>query len=154
MARGVNKVILIGNLGKDPEIRYTQSGTAVANFTMATTESWGGKDGQERQEKTEWHNIVVWARLAEICNQYLSKGRQVYIEGRIQTRKWEDRDGNTRYTTEIVAQNMQMLGSRGDSDFGDGGGDGGGGGGGGGMSAPPLTKSLNCVYCSVESCGR
>ena len=115
MARGVNKVILIGNLGKDPEIRYTQSGTAVANFTIATTESWGGKDGQEKQEKTEWHNIVAWARLAEICNQYLSKGRQVYIEGRIQTRKWEDRDGNTRYTTEIVAQNMQMLGGRGDS---------------------------------------
>jgi len=131
MARGVNKVILIGNLGKDPEIRYTQSGTAVANFTIATTESWGGKDGQEKQEKTEWHNIVAWARLAEICNQYLSKGRQVYIEGRIQTRKWEDRDGNTRYTTEIVAQNMQMLGSRDDSGFG---GDGGGGGGGGGAS--------------------
>lgn len=132
MARGVNKVILIGNLGKDPEIRYTQSGTAVANFTLATTESWGGKDGQERQEKTEWHNIVAWARLAEICNQYLSKGRQVYIEGRIQTRKWEDRDGNTRYTTEIVARDMQMLGSRGDSDF-----NGGGGGGGGGMSDDP-----------------
>ncbi len=132
MARGVNKVILIGNLGKDPEIRYTQSGTAVANFTVATTESWGGKDGQERQEKTEWHNIVAWARLAEICNQYLAKGRQVYIEGRIQTRKWEDRDGNTRYTTEIVARDMQMLGSRGDSDFS------GGGGGGGDMSdAPP-----------------
>lgn len=127
MARGVNKVILIGNLGKDPEIRYTQSGTAVANFTLATTESWGGKDGQEKQEKTEWHNIVVWARLAEICNQYLSKGRQVYIEGRIQTRKWEDRDGNTRYTTEIVARDMQMLGGRGDNDFTGGGGGGGGG---------------------------
>jgi len=133
MARGVNKVILIGNLGKDPEIRYTQSGTAVCNFSIATTESWGGKDGAEREEKTEWHNIVTWARLAEICNQYLQKGRQVYIEGRIQTRKWEDRDGNTRYTTEIVAQNMQMLGGRGDGDFG--GGDAGGGGGGGGDPA-------------------
>ncbi len=121
MARGVNKVILIGNLGKDPEMRYTQNGTAVANFSIATTESWGGRDGGERQEKTEWHNIVAWARLAEICGQYLTKGRQVYIEGRIQTRQWEDRDGNTRYTTEIVAQNMQMLGSRGDSDFGGGG---------------------------------
>ena len=125
MARGVNKVILIGNLGKDPEIRYTQSGTAVANFSLATTETWGGGDGGEKQEKTEWHNIVAWARLAEICNQYLQKGRQVYIEGRIQTRKWEDRDGNTRYTTEIVAQNMQMLGGRGDSEYSGGGGGGG-----------------------------
>jgi single-strand DNA-binding protein len=141
MARGVNKVILIGNLGKDPEIRYTQKGTAVANFTVATTESWGGGDGSEKQEKTEWHNIVAWARLAEICNQYLQKGRQVYIEGRIQTRKWDDKEGNTRYTTEIVAQNMQMLGSRegggggGEYEGGGGGGgysDGGGGGGGGG----------------------
>jgi len=142
MARGVNKVILIGNLGKDPEIRYTQNGTAVVNFTLATTDSWT-KDG-ETNERTEWHNIVAWARLAEICNQYLQKGKQVYIEGRIQTRKWEDRDGNTRYTTEIVAQNMQMLGGRGDGDFGggggggggSGGGDGGGGGGGGGPSGP------------------
>ena len=128
MARGVNKVILIGNLGRDPELRYTQNGTAVANFTLATTDSWT-KDG-EKNERTEWHNIVAWARLAEICGEYLTKGRQVYIEGRIQTRKWEDRDGNTRYTTEIVAQNMQMLGSRGDAgDFGGGGGDFGGGGG-------------------------
>ena len=129
MARGVNKVILIGNLGKDPEIRYTQNGTAVANFTLATSEKYTKKDGTE-VDSTEWHNIVAWARLAEICNQYLSKGRQVYIEGRIQTRKWEDRDGNTRYTTEIVAQNMQMLGSRGDSDFN-------GGGAGGEMSDTP-----------------
>jgi single-strand DNA-binding protein len=128
MARGVNKVILIGNLGKDPEMRYTQSGTAVANFTLATTDSWT-KDG-ETNERTEWHNIVAWARLAEICGQYLTKGRQVYIEGRIQTRKWEDRDGNTRYTTEVVAQNMQMLGSRGE------GGDGDFGGGGGGAPGP------------------
>ena len=112
MAQGINKVILIGNLGKDPEIRYTQSGTAVCNFTLATTESWGGKDGGERQEHTEWHNIVAWARLAEICNEYLRKGKQVYIEGGIRVRKWEDREGNTRYTTEIVARNMQMLGSK------------------------------------------
>jgi single-strand DNA-binding protein len=130
MARGVNKVILIGNLGKDPELRYTQNGTAVANFTLATTDSWT-KDG-ETQERTEWHTIVAWARLAEICGQYLTKGRQVYIEGRIQTRKWEDRDGNTRYTTEIVAQNMQMLGSR-----GDGGGGGAGGAGGGDYDSEP-----------------
>ena len=130
MARGVNKVILIGNLGKDPEMRYTQSGTAVANFSLATTDSWTGKDGN-KEERTEWHNIVAWARLAEICSQYLTKGRQVYIEGRIQTRKWEDKDGNTRYTTEIVAQNMQMLGSR-----GEGGGDFGGGGGGGPAPGP------------------
>ena len=127
---GVNKVILIGNLGKDPEIRYTQNGTAVVNFTLATTDSWT-KDG-ETNERTEWHNIVAWARLAEICNEHLIKGRSVYIEGRIQTRKWEDRDGGTRYTTEIVAQNMQMLGGRGDGDFGGGGGGGGGGGDGGG----------------------
>ena len=133
MARGVNKVILIGNLGKDPEMRYTQSGTAVANFSLATTDSWTGKDGN-KEERTEWHNIVAWARLAEICGQYLTKGRQVYIEGRIQTRKWEDRDGNTRYTTEVVAQNMQMLGGRGEGggDFGGGGGGGDYGGGGGG----------------------
>ena len=108
MARGVNKAILIGNLGRDPEMRYTQNGTAVANFTLATTDSWTGKDGN-KEERTEWHNIVAWARLAEICSQYLTKGRHVYIEGRIQTRKWEDRDGNTRYTTEVVAQNMQIA---------------------------------------------
>ncbi len=135
MARGVNKVILIGNLGKDPEMRYTQTGTAVVNFSLAKTDSWT-KDG-ESNERTEWHNIVAWARLAEICNQYLQKGKQVYIEGRIQTRKWEDRDGNTRYTTEVVAQNMQMLGGRGDGDFGGGGGEGGGGEGGGGPSGGP-----------------
>lgn len=111
MAQGINKVILIGNLGRDPEVRYTQSGTAVANFTLATTEVWT-KDGQ-KNEHTEWHRIVAWRRLAEICGQYLTKGRQVYIEGRIRTRKWEDRDGNERYTTEIEARDMQMLGSPG-----------------------------------------
>jgi single-strand DNA-binding protein len=107
--RGVNKVILIGNLGQDPELRSTPSGTSVATFTLATNETWTDKDGA-RQERTEWHRIVAWAKLAEICAQYLQKGRQVYIEGRLTTRSWEDRQGNQRKTTEIVAQNMQMLG--------------------------------------------
>ena len=106
----VNKVILIGNLGADPEIRYTPSGTAVANFSLATHEQWTNKNG-EKEERTEWHRIVAWGRLGEICGEYLHKGRQVYIEGRLQTRTWEDRDGNKRYTTEINAQAMQMLGS-------------------------------------------
>jgi len=108
----VNKVILIGNLGRDPEIRYTTNGQAVANFTIATTEKYTNKSG-ERQEDTEWHRIVAWGRLAEICGEYLSKGRMVYIEGSIKTRSWEDKEGNTRYTTEIVARNMQMLGGPG-----------------------------------------
>lgn len=107
----INKAILIGNLGADPEVRYTQSGTAVANFTLATTESWT-KDGN-KEEKTEWHKIVAFARLGEICGEYLSKGSRVYIEGRIQTRQWEDKDGNKRYTTEIVAREMKMLTPRG-----------------------------------------
>jgi len=104
----VNKAILVGNLGKDPEVRRAQSGTAVANFTLATNESWNNKDGQ-REERTEWHRVVVFGKLAEICEKYLQKGKQVYIEGRIQTRSWEDREGNKRYTTEIVASNMVML---------------------------------------------
>lgn len=106
----INKAIIIGNLGADPEIRYTPSGTAVANFSVATREQWNNKDG-EKEERTEWHRIVAWARLGEICGEYLKKGSPVYIEGRIQTRSWEDREGNKRYTTEIIAQNMQMLGS-------------------------------------------
>lgn len=110
----LNKVILIGNLGRDPEVRYTGNGTAVANFTLATNERWRDRNG-ERQERTEWHRIVAWARLAEICAEYLRKGQQIYIEGRIQTREWEDRDGNKRYTTEIVANDMQMLGRRSES---------------------------------------
>jgi single-strand DNA-binding protein len=109
---GINKVILVGNLGRDPEVRYTPSGTAVANFTLATTETWTDRDG-ERQSHTEWHRIVAWRRLGEICGEYLSKGKQVYIEGRIRTREWEDQEGNKRKTTEIEAQTMQMLGSRG-----------------------------------------
>jgi single-strand DNA-binding protein len=112
--RGVNKVTLIGNLGGDPELRTTPGGTSVATFTLATNESWNDKDGN-RQERTEWHRIVAWGRLAEICGQYLSKGRQVYIEGRLQTRSWEDKQGNQRKTTEIVAREMLMLGGRGES---------------------------------------
>jgi single-strand DNA-binding protein len=109
----VNKVILVGNLGKDPELRYTPAGAAVATFSLATTERFKGKDGQQ-QEKTEWHNIVAWRQLAEICGKFLHKGKQVYIEGRIQTRSYDDRDGNKRYITEIVADQMQMLGRAGE----------------------------------------
>ncbi len=107
---GVNKVILIGRLGADPEIRYTPNGSAVATFRIATSENWTNKDG-EREERTEWHRIVAFGRLGEICGEYLSKGKQVYIEGRLQTRSWEDREGVKRWVTEIVATNMQMLGS-------------------------------------------
>jgi len=110
----VNKVILVGNLGADPEMRYTQSGTAVANFRLATSERWTDKAG-EKQERTEWHRIVAFGRLAEICGEYLTKGRQVYVEGRLQTRSWDDKEGQTRYTTEIVAREMKMLGQRGDA---------------------------------------
>ena len=108
----INKVILIGNLGADPEIRYTSSGTAVANFRIATNERWTNQNG-EKEERTEWHRIVAFGRLGEICGEYLSKGKPVYIEGRLQTRSWEDRDGNQRTTTEVVATAMQMLGSGG-----------------------------------------
>jgi len=108
----VNKVILIGNLGRDPEVRYTPSGTAVANFSIATTENWTNKEG-EQQSRTEWHRIEAWGRLGEICGEYLSKGRQVYIEGSLQTDEWEDQEGNKRQTTKIKAWKMQMLGSRG-----------------------------------------
>jgi single-strand DNA-binding protein len=114
MAGGsVNKVILIGHLGADPEVRYTPSGTPVANFRIATGESWTDKQGQ-RQERTEWHRIVAWNKTAELVGEYLSKGRQVYIEGRLQTRQWDDRDGNKRYTTEIVANQVTFLGGRGE----------------------------------------
>ena len=113
MARGINKATLIGNLGADPEIRYTTNGSAVANVRLATAESWRDKETGEQQERTEWHRVVFFGRLAEIVEQYLRKGSQVYVEGRIQTRKWQDRDGNDRYTTEIVANEMQMLGGRG-----------------------------------------
>ena len=109
MARSVNKVILIGRLGKDPELKYTASGTPFCRFSMATDESWNDKGTGERQERTEWHNIVVWDRLAEICNQYLTKGKLVYIEGSLQTREWDDQEGNKRRTTEIRARDMVML---------------------------------------------
>ena len=112
MARGVNKVILVGNLGKDPDVRYTPGGAAVANVTIATNESWKDKNTGEMQERTEWHNVVFFSRLAEIVGEYLKKGSQVYVEGRLQTRKWQDKSGNDRYTTEIVANEMQMLGGR------------------------------------------
>lgn len=111
----INKVILVGNLGRDPEIGYTPSGTAKATLSVATTERWKDKTSGEMQERTEWHRVIAWGRLGEICGEYLAKGRQVYIEGKLQTRSWE-KDGVTRYTTEIVANEMKMLGSRGDSD--------------------------------------
>ena len=108
----VNKAIILGNLGRDPEVRFTQSGRAVANFTVATTDTWMDQENG-RQERTDWHNIVVWGKQAESCGQYLSKGRQVYVEGRIQTRSYGDRDGNKRYVTEIIAQRVQFIGGRG-----------------------------------------
>ncbi len=112
---GVNKVLLIGRLGRDPEVRYTPDGTAIANFSIATSEEWKDKNTGEKQERTEWHRIVAFRRLGEICGEYLSKGRQIYIEGSLQTREWEDQEGNKRWTTEIKTRTMQMLGSRDDT---------------------------------------
>ncbi len=119
MARGINKVILIGNLGADPEVRYTQSNTAVCNLRLATSEQWRDKQTGEQRENTEWHNVVLFARLGEIAGEYLRKGSKVYIEGRLQTRKWQDQSGNDRWTTEIVANEMQMLDGRGDAPMGE-----------------------------------
>ena len=139
----VNKVIIVGNLGRDPEVRYTPSGAAVCNVSVATTRTWKNKDSGERQEETEWHRVVFYDRLAEIAGEYLKKGRSVYVEGRLKTRKWTDKDGAEKYTTEIIAQEMQMLGSR----EGMGGGAGAGGedsgyGGGGGYERPaPAARS-------------
>jgi single-strand DNA-binding protein len=127
MARGINKVILIGHLGADPETRAMPSGMQVANLRLATTESWKDKQSGENQERTEWHSVALFGRLGEIAAEYLRKGSQVYIEGRLRTRKWQDKEGRDRYTTEIVGSEMQMLGGRGGSA--------GGGGGGGGYSA-------------------
>jgi single-strand DNA-binding protein len=143
---GVNKAILVGNLGRDPELRHTQNGQAVANFTLATSETWTDKNG-ERVERTEWHRIVAWGKTGEMCAQYLSKGRTVYVEGRIQTREWEDKTGNKRYTTEINAQTVNFIGPRGS---GGGGGSEGGpgpsGGGGGDMpsgdAGPPMDDDI------------
>jgi single-strand DNA-binding protein len=132
MARGVNKVILVGNLGKDPEVRYMPSGSAAANVTLATSESWKDKQTGEQKERTEWHNIVFFGRLAEIAGEYLKKGSQIYVEGSLRTRKWQDKSGNDRYTTEIVANEMQMLGSRG-----------GGGGGSSSFNQEPDTSSAS-----------
>jgi single-strand DNA-binding protein len=115
MARGINKVILIGNLGADPETRYMPSGGAVTNIRIATSEQWKDKNTGDQQERTEWHNVAMFGRLAEIAAEYLRKGSSVYIEGRLRTRKWQDKDGNDRWTTEIVANEMQMLGGRGDA---------------------------------------
>ncbi len=128
MARGINKVILVGNLGNDPEVRATTSGSRVATISVATTEAWTDKTSGQKQEKTEWHRVVFFNRLAEIVEQYLTKGSQVYVEGRLQTRKWQDQNGQDKYTTEVVASEMQMLGGRG----------GGGGGDGGFQSTAPM----------------
>jgi len=150
MARGINKVIIVGNVGGDPETRYMPSGSAVTNLTVATNESWKDKQTGEQKERTEWHRVAMFNRLAEIAAEYLRKGSQVYIEGKLRTRKWQDKSGNDRYTTEIIADEMQMLGGRGGSggggNFGGGsqGGSQGGGGQGGGQqggggNAPPQT---------------
>ncbi|MEP6861444.1 MAG: single-stranded DNA-binding protein [Deltaproteobacteria bacterium] len=135
MAGGVNKVILVGNLGADPDMRYTPSGQGVCELRVATSESWNDKNGQ-RQERVEWHRIVVWGKRAEVCSKYLSKGRQVYIEGRIQTRTYDDKDGNKRYITEVIANDVQFLGG-GNREGGGAGGGGGGGGGGRKDDGPP-----------------
>ena len=142
MAGGINKVILIGNLGADPEVRFTPSGQAVANFRIATSESWNDKTTGQKQERTEWHRIVVWGKLAELCGEYLKKGRQCYVEGRLQTREWTDKEGKKNWTTEMVANTVQFLGGgagrpaegggyQGGAPKGDTGSDSGGG------SAPP-----------------
>ena len=137
MARGINKVILIGHLGADPETRAMPSGSSVANLRIATTESWRDKQSGEQQERTEWHRVALFGRLAEIASEYLRKGSQVYIEGSLRTRKWQDKQGNERYSTEIIGNEMQMLGGRG----GGGGSPGpGGGGGGGGPAAPESSE--------------
>jgi single-strand DNA-binding protein len=112
-SRGINKVILVGNLGQDPEVKYMPNGNAVCNITVATSESWKDKNSGEMQERTEWHHVVLRNKLGEIAQQYLRKGSQIYIEGRIQTRKWQDQNGQDRYTTEIIANNMVMLGDKG-----------------------------------------
>ena len=130
MARGINKVIIVGNLGGDPETRYMPSGSAVTNLTVATNESWKDKQTGEQKDRTEWHKVAMFNRLAEIAAEYLRKGSQVYIEGKLRTRKWQDKNGQDRWTTEIVADEMQMLGGRGGS-----------GGGAGGGSAPMSSSS-------------
>lgn len=131
----VNMAILVGNLGKDPEVRFTQNGRAVANFSVATSEVWTGQDGN-RQERTEWHNVVVWGKQAESCGQYLAKGRQVFVQGNIRTRSYEDKTGNTRYVTEVVAQRVQFLG--------------GGGGGARASQEPPQDQGMGDAPSSIQ----
>ena len=146
-SRGINKVILVGNLGQDPEIKYMPNGNAVCNITVATSESWKDKNSREMQERTEWHRVVFFRRLAEIAGEYLKKGSQVYLEGRLQTRKWQDQQGQDRYTTEIVADNMQMLGggnrSGGSAEFG-------GGQSKGGSQSAPAPASMDNGYTDED----
>ncbi|MEW5755101.1 MAG: single-stranded DNA-binding protein [Pseudomonadota bacterium] len=144
MAKGVNKVILVGNLGKDPEVRYMPSGGAVTSVTIATSEQWKDKQSGEKQERTEWHNVVFYNKLAEIAGEYLKKGSQVYIEGSLRTEKWQDKEGKDRYTTKIVASEMQMLGSA----------RGGGGGYESGSSAPAQGARPSTPATANESGGR
>ena len=146
-SRGINKVILVGNLGQDPEVKYMPNGNAVCNITVATSESWKDKNSGEMQERTEWHRVVFFRRLAEIAGEYLKKGSQVYLEGRLQTRKWQDQQGQDRYTTEIVADNMQMLGggnrSGGSAEFG-------GGQSKGGSQSAPAPVSMDNGYTDED----
>ncbi len=146
-SRGINKVILVGNLGQDPEVKYMPNGNAVCNITVATSESWKDKNSGEMQERTEWHRVVFFRRLAEIAGEYLKKGSQVYLEGRLQTRKWQDQQGQDRYTTEIVADNMQMLGgggrSGGSAEFG-------GGQSKGGSQSAPAPASMDNGYTDED----
>ncbi len=148
MARGVNKVIVVGNLGKDPEMRYMPSGGAVASITIATSDQWKDKQTGEQKERTEWHNVVAFNRLAEIMGEYLKKGSQVYIEGRLQTDKWQDKDGNDRYTTKIYANEMQMLGGKGGAA-----GAGSGGGYNQNQSAAPASGSNAAPAMSTADAG-
>ncbi|KKO49485.1 single-stranded DNA-binding protein [Arsukibacterium sp. MJ3] len=152
MARGVNKVILIGNLGADPEVRYMPQGGAVANMTLATSESWTDKASNEKKEQTEWHKVVIYQRLAEIAGEYLRKGSKVYIEGKLKTRKWTDKDGVERYTTEIVASELQMLDGRGDGQQ-QGGGMGGGQQGGYQQRAPQQQPAQQGGYQQPQQGG-
>ena len=146
-SRGINKVILVGNLGQDPEVKYMPNGNAVCNITVATSESWKDKNSGEMQERTEWHRVVFFRRLAEIAGEYLKKGSQVYLEGRLQTRKWQDQQGQDRYTTEIIADNMQMLGgggrSGGSAEFG-------GGQSNGGSQSAPAPASMDNGYTDED----
>jgi len=144
----VNKVILMGNLGRDPEVRYSPDGAAVCNVSIATTSSWKDKNSGERREETEWHRVVFYNRLAEIAGEYLKKGRPVYVEGRIKTRKWQNKEGVDQYTTEVVADNMQLLGGR------DGGDGGGSGGNEGGSSAPrPAARAQQAARPAAPAAG-